>query len=111
MMLDFLSEKLASDDTFRDQFDYTWHLIKVIDVDGTKLNEGWFKDSSSIRKYAANYRPPGHEQVEWTFRSTMKRFTFSAFTRDAKCLMKLIEEKNPSSCILHNSGLEASIIM
>ncbi len=43
MMLEYLSEKLASDDEFRKSFDYTWYLIKSIDIDGTKLNENWFK--------------------------------------------------------------------
>jgi len=106
MMLDFLSEKLASDDAFRDGLDFTWHLIKVIDVDGTKLNEGWFKDSSSIRKYAGNfYRPPGHEQVEWTFPVDYKTLHFHSPLPETEVLMKLIEEKKPDFMYsLHNSG-------
>jgi hypothetical protein len=106
MMLDYLSERLASDDTLLSKFDYTWHMIKVIDVDGTKLNEGWFNDSSSIRKYAANfYRPPGHEQVEWTFPIDYKTLHFHSPLPETEVLMKLMEDKKPQFMYsLHNSG-------
>ncbi|HPF16914.1 MAG TPA: M14 family zinc carboxypeptidase [Thermotogota bacterium] len=106
MMLDFLSERLASDEALREKFDYTWHLIKVIDIDGTKLNEGWFKDSKSIKNYAQGfYRPPGHEQIEWTFPIDYKTLHFDRPLPETQVLMKLIEEKKPEFMFsLHNSG-------
>mgnify|MGYP000884182704 CR=1 FL=1 len=106
MMLDYLSERLATDDELLNEFDYTWHMIKVIDVDGTKLNEGWFNDSSSIRKYAANfYRPPGHEQVEWTFPVDYKTLHFHSPMPETEVLMKLMDDKKPEFMYsLHNSG-------
>ncbi|HPG48282.1 MAG TPA: M14 family zinc carboxypeptidase [Petrotogaceae bacterium] len=106
MMLDSLSEMLAKGEESLDKLDYTWYIIKVIDVDGTKLNEGWFKDSSSIKKYAQHfYRPPGHEQVEWTFPIHYKTLNFDAPLPETKILMKLMEEKKPAFMYsLHNSG-------
>lgn len=106
MMLDFLSERLATDDELRKKLDYTWHLIKVIDIDGTKLNEGWFNDSSSIKKYAQDfYRPPGHEQIEWTFPIDYKTLRFDKPLPETKVLMNLMEEKKPQFMFsLHNSG-------
>ena len=106
MMLDFLSERLATDEDLRKKLDYTWHLIKVIDIDGTKLNEGWFNDSSSIKKYAQDfYRPPGHEQIEWTFPIDYKTLHFDSPLPETKVLMKLMEEKKPQFMFsLHNSG-------
>ncbi|HOO32601.1 MAG TPA: M14 family zinc carboxypeptidase [Thermotogota bacterium] len=106
MMLDFLSERLAKDEELRKRMDYTWYLIKVIDVDGTKLNEGWFNDSTSIRKYAQDfYRPPAHEQIEWTFPIDYKTLHFDSPLPETQVLMKLIEEKKPEFMFsLHNAG-------
>jgi len=39
-MLEYLSYKLVSDDEFRELFNYTRIIIKAIDKDGLKLNEG-----------------------------------------------------------------------
>lgn len=106
MMLDYLSEQLATNEELLNSLDYTWHIIKVIDTDGTRLNEGWFNDSSSIRKYAGNfYRPPGHEQVEWTFPIDYKTLHFHSPLPETEILMKLMEEKKPEFMYsLHNAG-------
>jgi len=106
MMLDFLAEKLASDEAFRSQFDYTWYLIKVIDPDGTKLNEGWFSNPESIRTYAEHfYRPPGYLQVEWTFPVDYKTLHFHNPLPETKVLMNIIDETKPSFMYsLHNAG-------
>lgn len=106
MMLDALSELLAKDDPRLRDLDYTWYLIKVIDIDGTKLNEKWFADSSSIRKYAENfYRPAGYQQVEWTFPIEYKTLKFDKPLPETQVLMDLIREKKPIFMYsLHNSG-------
>lgn len=106
MMLEFFSERLATDEELLNYFDYTWHIIKVIDVDGTKLNEGWFDDSSSIRNYAEGfYRPPGFEQVEWTFPVDYKTLKFDNPMPETEVLMRLMEEKKPEFMFsLHNAG-------
>ncbi|HOJ89329.1 MAG TPA: M14 family zinc carboxypeptidase [Pseudothermotoga sp.] len=106
MMLDFLCEKLAQDEKLRSNFDYTWYLIKVIDPDGTKLNEGWFSNPQSIKFYAGNfYRPPGYRQIEWTFPVDYKTLHFHDPLPETQVLMKIIEEQKPVFMYsLHNAG-------
>ncbi len=106
MMLEFLSEKLARDAAFREELDYTWYIVKCIDVDGTRLNEGWFKGPFTVTNYARHYyRPPGYEQVEWTFPIEYKTLKFNQPLPETKALMKLIEEIKPDFMFsLHNSG-------
>jgi hypothetical protein len=106
MMLDFLCEKLVEDEQLRSHFDYTWYLIKVIDPDGTKLNEGWFSNPQSIKSYAGNfYRPPGYRQVEWTFPVDYKTLHFHEPLPETQTLMKIMEEEKPVFMYsLHNAG-------
>jgi hypothetical protein len=66
LTLEFLSRRLASDRELLKSLDATWIIVKVADVFGAKLNEGWFKGAFSIQRYALNYyRPPAYMQVEW----------------------------------------------
>jgi len=106
MMLDFLAQELAENEALRSHFDYTWYLIKVIDPDGTKLNEGWFSNPQSIEAYATNfYRPPGFKQVEWTFPVDYKTLHFHDPLPETQVLMKIIEEQKPAFMYsLHNAG-------
>ncbi len=106
MMLEVLSELLAKNDPALQELDYTWYLIKSIDIDGTKRNEGWFDDSSSIRKYAEHfYRPASFEQVEWTFPVDYKTLHFHKPLPETQVLMEIIQEKKPVFMYsLHNSG-------
>jgi hypothetical protein len=106
MMLEFLSEKLAEDDGLRRSTGYTWYLIKCIDPDGTRLNEGWFKGPFSIASYGRHYyRPPSHQQIEWTFPIQYKALEFDAPLPETRALMALIKEIRPDFIYsLHNSG-------
>lgn len=106
MMLDFLCEELTVNEDLRNHFDYTWYIVKVIDPDGTKLNEGWFSNPQSIRSYAEHfYRPPGYLQVEWTFPVDYKTLHFHNPLPETQVLMKLIEKHKPSFMYsLHNAG-------
>jgi hypothetical protein len=106
MMLEVLAAKLAEDEVLREALGYTWILIKCIDPDGTRLNEGWFKGPFSVGHYARNYyRPPAFEQVEWTFPIDYETLHFDAPLPETRALMKLIEEVKPDLIYsLHNSG-------
>jgi len=106
MMLEFLSERLAKDAALRRELDYTWYIIKCIDVDGTRLNEGWFKGPFSVTHYARNFfRPPGRLQVEWTFPIDYKNLHFHSPLPETQALMKIIEQTKPDFIYaLHNSG-------
>jgi hypothetical protein len=106
MMIEFISRRLAEDDTLREQLGYTWYMIKVIDPDGTRLNEGWFKGPFSITNYARHfYRPPGEQQVEWTFPVEYKTYRFDQPLPETQAWMKLIEQNPPDFIFsLHNAG-------
>ncbi len=106
MMLEFLSTRLAEDEVLRNDLDYTWYIIKCIDVDGTRLNEGWFKGPFSVSSYARHFfRPPGHLQVEWTFPIDYKTLHFDKPLPETQALMKLMEDVRPDFIFsLHNSG-------
>ncbi|MDX1414718.1 MAG: M14 family zinc carboxypeptidase [Candidatus Promineifilaceae bacterium] len=106
MMLEYLSRRLAEDGDLRRQLDYTWYLIKCIDPDGTRLNEGWFKGPFSIENYGRHYyRPPSHLQIEWTFPIDYKNLQFDQPLPETRALMGLIEEIRPDFIYsLHNAG-------
>jgi hypothetical protein len=106
MMLEYLSRRLAEDDALRESLGYTWYLIKCIDPDGTRLNEGWFKGPFSLGNYARHfYRPPHFQQVEWTFPVDYKTLHFHDPLPETQALMALIEQVKPDFIhSLHNSG-------
>ena len=106
MMVDYFSQRLADDDELRNALDFTWYLIKSVDPDGMRLNEGWFKGPFTITNYARDfYRPPSHQQVEWTFPINYKEMDFSSPLPETQALMGLIEEIKPDLIYsLHNAG-------
>lgn len=106
MMLDFLATKLAEDAAFRESFDVTWHLVKCIDPDGLRLNEGWLKGPFTPRHYARNFfRPAGFQQAEWTFPIDYKTLHFNKPIPETKALMAIMEETKPDFMYsLHNAG-------
>jgi hypothetical protein len=106
MMLHYLTQELAANKELRKYFDYTWHIVICAEPDKAKLNEGWFKGELTLTKYARNYyRPPSHQQVEWTFPINYKNYSFDNPTPEAQALMEIIDN-NPISFSfgLHNSG-------
>ncbi len=106
LTVEFLSRYLAENKDFTQNTGYTWHMIKAMDVDGAKLNEGWFKGEFDPVKHSRNfYRPPFHEQIEWSFPIEYKKLKFDTPTQGTKALMKLIDDIKPIfSYSLHNAG-------
>ena len=106
MMLEYFSRALCENDDFREECDYTWYLIKSIDIDGTKLNEGWFKGPFNLTNYATHFfRPTAKEQVEWTFPIEYKDLKFNSPIPETKALCELIDEVKPDFLYsLHNAG-------
>lgn len=106
MMLEYFTRAIAEDDALREDLDYTWYIIKSIDVDGTQLNEKWFKGPFTLTNYARNYfRPAGYEQAEWTFPFSYKKYSFDKPIPETQVLMKIIDEVKPAFMYsLHNSG-------
>lgn len=106
MMLEYFSRALAEDPALLKELDYTWYIIKSWDADGTTLNEGWFKGPFTIYNYARNfYRPPGVQQVDWTFPIDYKNVHFHSPIPETKAVMDLIEATRPVfNYTLHNAG-------
>ncbi len=106
MMLEYFSQVLVDDETLRKELDYTWYIVKAWDADGTRLNEGWFKGPFTLFNYARNfYRPPGKEQVDWTFPIDYKKLHYHDPIPETQAVMRLIEEIRPSfNYTLHNAG-------
>lgn len=106
MMLEYLSWRLAQDDELREKLGYTWYLVKTIDPDGTRLNEGWFRGPFTLFNYARHYyRPAGFEQVEWTFPIRYKTLVWEKPIPETQALMRLIDLARPGFMYsLHNAG-------
>lgn len=106
LMLEYLSWELVKNEELRKIFDFTWYIVKVADVDGAKLNEGWFKTPYSFRNYVYNYyRPAGNEQVEWSFPIQYKTLNYDKPSPETKALMEIIEVRKPDFIYsLHNAG-------
>ncbi len=106
LTVEFLSKYLVENPNITNELGYTWYLIKAIDPDGAVLNEGWFKGKFDPFKYARHYyRPPSHEQIEWTFPVEYKKLLFSNSPPETQALMKLIDEIKPTFMFsLHNAG-------
>lgn len=106
MMLEYFTRELARNKELREELDYTWYIVKSWDVDGTKLNENWFKGPYTLYNYARNFfRPAGHQQVDWTFPIDYKNLHFHNTIPETKAMMELIEKIRPKFIYsLHNAG-------
>ncbi len=106
MMLEALAGLLVDNAALRGET-YTWNLIKCIDPDGTRLNEGWFKGPFTVTHYASNfYRPGATQQAEWTFPITHKNYDFLHPIQETQALMTAITALRPVFIYsLHNAGM------
>lgn len=106
LTVDFLTRELASNEALEKELDYTWYFIKCIDIDSTRMNEGWFKGPFGITNYMHNYfRPAFRDQVEWTFPVEYKKISFNSPIPETQVLMNLIDTLHPEFMFsLHNLG-------
>ena len=106
LTLEYLSRRLAGDLELLSTLRATWIIVKVVDVYGARLNEGWFRGPFDVRKYVLNfYRPPPHKQVEWSFPIEYKTLRWSRPLPETRALMRLIDEWRPTHMFnLHNTG-------
>ncbi len=52
LALDHLARELTKDPALRASLDYTWYLISCANPDDLRLNEGWFTEPLTVRRYA-----------------------------------------------------------
>lgn len=105
-MLDFFAHALAREPDLRVRLPFTWHLIPCVDPDGTRLNEGWFDDPSSLLTYTRHYyRPPADEQVEWTFPFVHGDYAWRTPLPETAAIAAVVETLRPPYVYsLHNCG-------
>jgi hypothetical protein len=104
--LEVLAKLLVESDELRGSR-YTWNLIKCIDPDGTRLNEGWFSGPFTVTNYATHFfRPGATAQAEWTFPVSYKTYSFLRPIDETKALMTAITGLRPRFIYsFHNSGM------
>jgi hypothetical protein len=104
MLVHFLLDELIENRALREG--RTWYLLPCVDPDGTRLNESWFRGPMTVETYARHfYRPASEEQVEWTFPTTYKTFSWTTPLPETSALMTAFERSRPQFVYsLHNAG-------
>lgn len=105
LTIDYLASRLATSVDLRKRLGYKFILAKAIDVDGAKLNEGWFSGPFDLLTYAENYyRPPPNEQAEWTFPIDYRTLHWKKPIPETRAIKKIVDEFKPEfTYILHNA--------
>ena len=105
LTIEYLASRLAASTELRKKIGYRFILAKAIDVDGARLNEGWFHGPFDLLTYAENYyRPPPNEQAEWTFPIDYRSLHWNTPNPETKAIKKIVDEFKPAfTYILHNA--------
>lgn len=105
LTIEYLASRLAASAELRKKLGYKFILAKAIDVDGARLNEGWFRGPFDLLTYAENYyRPPPNEQAEWTFPIDYKTLHWSTPVPETRAIKAVVDEFKPAfTYILHNA--------
>jgi hypothetical protein len=105
LTIEYLASRLATNADLRRKFGYRFILAKAIDVDGARLNEGWFRGPFNPLTYAENYyRPPPNEQAEWTFPIEYKTLHWRTPNPETRAIKRIVDEFKPEfTYILHNA--------
>jgi hypothetical protein len=105
LTVEYLASRLAANAYLRKQFGCRFILAKAIDVDGAKLNEGWFRGPFDLLTYAQNYyRPPPNEQAEWTFPIHYKTLHWNTPIAETRAIKRVVDEFKPMlTYVLHNA--------
>ena len=89
LALEYLLPLLA--DGLATELGFNFSVIKAGDPDATLLNEPWFDEPYDLTGFLLRvYRPPLHDQFEWTFPMSYKRYAFTRPLPEAAAVMKVI---------------------
>ncbi len=110
MTIDFLSRYLCENEALRQELGYQWHFIRCLDIDGMRLNEGWFKEPLTPRNYYRHmFRPLMNEQPEMLFPVEYKTFKFNQPFPETLALKQAIDTLQPKLMLsLHNAEFGGS---
>lgn len=93
LLLEYFSRKLAENESLLRELDYTWYMIKCIDPDGAKLNEGYLKGPFTPVQFAKNYyRTPLPLWGEKNFPYRYGDLDFNNPVPETRALMKLMDQ-------------------
>ncbi len=108
LALEYLLPLLA--DGLAAELGFSFSVIKAADPDATLLNEPWFDEPYDLTGFLLRaYRPPLHDQFEWTFPVSYKRYTFTRPLPEAAAVMEVIGRRPLDFYMpLHNSNFSGA---
>jgi hypothetical protein len=103
LALEYLLPLLA--DGLAAELGFSFSVIKAGDPDATLLNEPWFDEPYDLTGFLLRvYRPPLHDQFEWTFPVSYKRYAFTRPLPEAAAVMEVVGRRPLDFYMpLHNS--------
>ena len=108
LALEYLLPLLA--DGLAAELGFNFSVIKAADPDATLLNEPWFDEPYDLTGFLLRvYRPPLHDQFEWTFPASYKRYAFTRPLPEAAAVMTAIARRPLDFYMpLHNSDFSGA---
>ncbi len=108
LALEYLLPLLA--DGLAAELGFNFSVVKAGDPDATLLNEPWFGAPYDLTGFLLRvYRPPLHDQFEWTFPVSYKRYAFTRPLPEAAAVMKVIGRRPLDFYMpLHNSDFSGA---
>lgn len=93
VLLEYFTQVLAEKKRLRDQLDFTWYIIKCIDPDGARLNEGFLKGPFIPLNFTMNYyRTPNSLTGEFNFPYRIGDIEFNNPLPETRALMKILDQ-------------------
>ncbi len=107
LLIDHLLEQACRRPELLAAFDVRLVAVKCWDIDGAKLNEGWFPGVESFTDQARDhFRPPPAMQMEWTFPVEYKTHRWAEVPPETEAVRRLILRERPDFMLgLHNAAL------
>ena len=97
-------------DGLAEELGYNVSAVKVADPDAALLNEPWFGEPYDLAGFLLRaYRPPLHDQFEWTFPVEYKRYAFTRPLPEAAAVMEVIGRRPLDFYMpLHNANFSGA---
>lgn len=108
LALEYLLPLLA--DGLAVELGFNFSVVKAGDPDATLLNEPWFDEPYDLAGFLLRvYRPPLHEQFEWTFPVNYKRYAFTRPLPEAAAVMQIVGRRPLDFYMpLHNANFSGA---